>query len=401
MGLINRASRGFTRAGEETVRVVDYDAMPESEEERPQKQSKPAREPKQPREKRRLGVSAASKQAVQSVEDDEPEREEPAPKKFLTPDTAFEIDENEPNFYEQKQTQWEESTGPNSDLTPKDGAIQDVLDVLKIPATYTISDDILMPSDFEEIDFDLQVPQGYDVGQVQYFLEKAEGSVREYLKLLEARNEHIAKLATTVDRFQVDANNLKYDSQIAAGIGIIPTSESVDLENENMELKLQLQKMKDSKKTVLNSEERRLYEEMRNELSRVVRENEDLKEKTYELKSLVAQLEEDAEEMITEPSSYSAHDSEDKVFQAKDAELPELNQGLPDLSEESLPDFSMPLSSGTETKITSSSFDMDKEDVDSFLDQIEAQKPREEGSVTVVSDEDDDELDKLMRDWKN
>lgn len=451
MGLLDRASRGLSRAGDETVRVVDYDSVPQEPQEEKEPREKKAREPKPQREpkapRKKLGLGAAAKGLLPHKEDeDEPEGpdaldleeenglldddlismatskdsilETPktAPKQFVTASTAFEIDEDEPNFYEQKQQQWDSKAGPSpvEDLLPKDGAIQDVLDVLKIPATFTIREDVLMPDDFETLDFDIQVPKGYDIGQVQFFVERVETSVKEYLKLLEARNEHIAKLATTVDRLQVDANNLKYDSQIAAGIGIIPTSESVDLENENMELKLQLQKFKDAQKTTINSEERKLYEEMRNELSKSIRENEVLTEKNYELKSLVAQMEESADEMVTMPSNYTDHESAEIVFQniddeEDDSELPsipgfETDGGLPDLSDSELPDFSLAESPAV-PRTTNSSFDVDEDDVGSFLNSLkeepQAEEPKTISYLDDDNDEDDDELDRLMKEWKN
>lgn len=433
MGLLDKASRGFTRSGEETVRVVDYDSVPEEDEvETPEKQRKSPRAPREtkpPRERKRLNLGAAAKsllpekRALTEVppefDDDEllnmattPTPMATAPvKQFVTPNTAFEIEDDEPNFYQEKQKQWEGKTSPISeDLLPKDGAIQDVLDVLKIPATFTIRDEVLMPGDFDSIEFDVQVPQGYDVGQVQFFVERAESSIQEYMKLLESRNEHIAKLATTIDRLQVDANNLKYDSQIAAGIGIIPTSESVDIENENMELKLQLQKFKDGQKTTINSDERKIYEEMRNELSKVLRDNEDLAEKNYELKNLIAQYEENADEMVTAPSEYTDHESADLVFNSIDNEeslpsMPAIDDELPELSIESMPDFSMPEQSLPKARVAHSSFDVDDDSVDDLLNSLKEDDTVETvKSITLLdddNDEDDDELDKLMRDWKS
>lgn len=433
MGLLDKASKSFSRAGEETVRRIDYDALPQDlEEDEPKEKPVKARKPKEPKpprepkERRKLNLGSAAKNLLPEKrsttpheifmdEDNElPDHEADLdelmaapvePKKLQTIDTAFEIDESEPNFYEQKQELWDGETKKNDvpELISDNGAIQDVLDVLKIPATFTIREDILMPTDFEDVDFDIQVPQGYDVGQVQFFVERVEASVKEYLKLLELRNEHIAKLATAVDRLQVDANNLKYDNQIAAGIGIIPTSDSVDLENENMELKLQLQKLKDAQRTTLNSEERKIYEGLRNEFSKIQRDNEDLTEKNFELQNRIAQMEENADEMDTMPSAYSDHDSAEIIFETMDDELPpmddsSLDDELPDLSSAALPDFSMPQPSKPPV-VSNSSFDVEDDDED-FLNS--ASQESEPSPITYLEDDDEeDELDQLMRDWKN
>lgn len=425
MGLLDKASRSFSRSIDETVRVVDYDALPEDDEapKRTPKQKTPRepKPPKPPREKKRMGFGAAAKSLLSEKKEPEAQEDEieelpveipepqPEPHKRFEPiDTAFEIDEDEPSFYEEKQALWD-SKKPDpltEQLVPDNGAIQDVLDVLKIPATFVINPDVLMPEDFAEIDFDIQVPQGYDVGQVQFFMEKVEASVKEYLHLLEQRNEHIATLATTVDRLQVDANNLKYDNQIAAGIGIMPTSDSVDLENENMELKLQIQKMKDAAKTTLNSDERELYEELRNEFGRLEREKQDLEEKVYELNTVIAQMEEDADEMDTSPADTLAHEAAEIVFESMDDEpLPGFSNGfstpssdeLPSLGDdESLPeiDFS---NSGRMTSISNSSFDVD----DDFESLSEDEVVTPASSEFFDDEDDDDELDQLMRDWKN
>lgn len=451
MGLLDKASRGFSRAGEETVRVVDYDSVPvdekESKEPRERKVKAP-REPKAPKERRKLGIGAAAKgllphrdeedeieeptgpdaldqEGPNGFEDDEllsmatsssTELPEASPRKLPAASTAFEIDDDEPNFYEEKQKQWEGKAGGKNaidELVPEIGAIQDVLDVLKIPATFTIREDILMPDDFDNIEFDIQVPQGYDIGQVQFFQERAEATVKEYLRLLELRNEHIAKLATTVDRLQVDANNLKYDNQIAAGIGIIPTSDSVDIENENMELKLQLQKLKDAQKTTINSDERKVYEDMRNQLSLLTRENEDLKEKNYELRTILAQYDESGDEMVTAPSLETDHDSAEIIFQTMDDddELPQMNASgsyeLPDLGDSAMPGFTDPDEVAKAMQPTNSSFEMPEDDVADFLNTLTPESSDSDISASSFGladsddDEDDDELDRLMRDWKN
>lgn len=269
MGFFDKAAKGFNRSIDETVRHIDYDALPEE----------------------------------LVIPDEEPVE------RFPAIETNFLIEEDAPNFLEEKQALWEKDSKESEiseQLTASEGHIQDVLDVLKIPATYTIDTDIFMPEDFKDISFDYQVPQGYDVGQVQFFVEKAEASIKEYLYLLEKRNEHIAILATAIDRLQVDLNNLKYETQITSGIGVLPTSDSIALENENMDLKLQIQKLKDSERVTLSSKEREIYEEMRDELSRLQRALEGQVSKNKDLEAKLALIEESSENSISdEPPAFT------------------------------------------------------------------------------------------------
>ena len=233
---------------------------------------------------------------------------------------------------------------------PDEQKIKDVLEVLRIPSTYVIPNDVLMPDDFKEVEFDLQVPQGYDIGQVEFFIERAEGTVKEYLKLLEQRNDHIAILATTVDRLQVDLENIKFDSQIAAGIGIMPTSDSQELEQDNIELQLKVKRLEDALKAKtdvpdLTSRERELYENLRNEFSILKRENEEFRQENSDLRMTIAKMEEDAEDTNWVPdqtaSSFSLPDDSDdfggsatqeQIDGTFNEQIEIMDDGLPDLT---------------------------------------------------------------------
>lgn len=408
MNIIDRASKRFSRVGDETVRTVDYDQLPDTDE---------TEEPTQPKERRKLNLGAAAKGLLSKVndhssdhhdEEHDEQRELEIPSGELSPSLAsrttpkltpikgaFAIDESEPNFYEDKQKQWEKTqSGVVDGLVDAEGAIQDVLDVLKIPATFRLPEETLMPEDFDDLEFDLQLPQGYDQGQVRFFVERAETTVRELLQLLELRNEHVAQLATTIDRLQVDANNLKYDSQLSAAIGIMPTSESADLENENMALKLELQRMKDAQNSSLNTEERKLYNDIRNELSKKDRKIEELEEGNRELRTVIANMEEDADDMVTAPSLVSDHESAEIIFETMDDdEMPDLSQLDGDLPAT----VDVAPAGGLSQKPTSSgsSFDIPEDDVADFLDTIQpVDKMNEE-----EDDDEDDALDLLMKGW--
>lgn len=404
MGLFDKAADKFKRSGEETIRMVDYDALPEDEEVAgsglPQRDRKPKIE-RAPRPKLADLLPQRKGKDLAPLDDDS--LDELSDERYpIIEDTAFAIDDDEPNFYEEQQAGWEadearrkpamEPQDKNSrwskrkkeELTPEDEQkIADVLEVLNIPATFSIPSDMLMPSDFEDIDFDLQMPQGYDIGQVEFFVERSESSAREYLRLLELRNEHIALLATTIDRLQVDLQNLKYDSQIAAGIGIMPTSDNDELERENMELRVKIKRLEGELKEresepVLTSEERTLYEHLRDENSMLQREKEDLEEQVLTLKTKLAQIEENADDDDWPVGNTSQND---------DFELPAVLPDSPMVkrpqSGASLPDLSPSTS------------------VDKTINESDESSVEQPMSLSSQLDDDDDELDKLMKDWSN
>lgn len=396
MGFLDKATGGFSgrlkRSGEETVRTVDYDLEPEQEQQEPRK-PKPEKAPRK-RLSELLPKPGTKKPSEQELEpsDDEPQDSEELELAYkIATDTAFEIDEDQP-FYQ------EEAPKPNSTQKKKKAAeelvydeekIKDVLEILRIPATFMIPSDVLMPEDFKRVEFDLQIPQGYDIGQVEFFVERAESSIREYIELLEKRNEHVALLATTVDRLQVDLENLKFDSQIAAGIGIMPTSDNDELEKDNLELKMQVKKLEDAlrAKTTspeLTSKERELYENVRNEFSILKREYDALEQDNRELRLQLAHMEEQQDDPIWMGGSQVASGAEKPEPQKHDSLpplSPELDEGLPpiELHASHEVEHEKPLDAPLP------SFDM------------EPMKRQDSQNFDFLDEDDEDEIDKLMK----
>lgn len=444
MGLFDKAAERFKRSGEETIRIVDYDALPEEEEVEAPKPAAPKRV-RAPKPKLGDLLTKPKAKAADASDLDDLSQDDSDDGKFpIIEDTAFTLDEDEPNFYEQAQSAWEEqekNRPPTFEPLPEKGRgrkkgkaqeleydeqkIADVLEVLRIPATFAIHADVLMPEDFPSIDFDLQMPQGYDIGQVEFFVERSEATVREYMKLLEKRNEHIALLATTIDRLQVDLQNLKYDNQIAAGIGIMPTSDNDDLERENVELKLRIKKLEDdlrarSKDPVLTSEEREMYEGLRDQYSVLQRDNNDLREQIQTLKTKLAQVEEAADDPTWMPD-LSRLDSVVDDDDTEDAfELPSVLPEPPAVTKSPVARESTPLplpNPGTavpqstpkpmplvdDDDIPGSAFSFDDDDDYSFLqksnDHDSSADPTIEQPRVSSYDDEDDDLEKLMKDW--
>lgn len=375
MGFLDKAkdtiSRRMNRSGEELVRHMDYDEPTEEE-----------------------------------IEDEEEEDDE-------VESSAFEIPKESKSFFKKKQKEWEDSVDTSVKVpTPRDGKVQDVLDVLGIPATFEIDPDILMVDDLKDIEFDVTVPQGYDVSQVQSFRERTKDTVKFYLKLLSLRNEHVIKLATTVDRLQVDANNARWESQIANGINIMPTDDSEQLEIDNTELRLLVKRQQETIERLEESDgmtetERERYDVMRDEVSRLERENLELVEERDSLKTQVQYLEESMDDMDV---SAGPKEWEEELPQAHPEVLQDsLPYELPELGEYTPPE-------STPSILENSAFEVDEDEDDNFMVQDSyAPSPTEnfshiellgdDGSFTErefensSKDDEDDELEKLMKDW--
>ena len=144
MGFLNNAKKKLQQAtrgiGEETVRVVDYDE---------------AQEVSQPRQK--------SEPEVLSSYDE----------------SAFEVDDESNEYFKKQEEAHQELLKSYGDApVPKvlEGRIQDVLDLLNIPPTFEIDATVLLPEDFKDVSFDIQVPQGYEMGEVNSFVSIKRGS---------------------------------------------------------------------------------------------------------------------------------------------------------------------------------------------------------------------------------
>jgi cell division septum initiation protein DivIVA len=314
--------------------------------------------------------------------------------------------------------------------------IKDVLEILEIPATFEIDSDTFLPEDITEIEFDYQTPHGYDMGQVGAFVEQARDSVSSYVQLLRLRNEHIAKLATVVDRLQVDLNNQRFDSEIANGINIMPTQDDDDLNNQNMELKLLVMRLREELAALqsgdnLSTVERQTFDDLQDQLSIVTRENETLKEENYGLKTQLSYLDEDMGVDPVENEKAYAPENLDLELPTNSGLLTfENDNSLVELSDDGLPDFSSQFADDENEQDFTSAFhngeeltldefilenqsnsDEDSEEDDGDFSMIEIMgeapapapapvktevksNPR---SISIFDEDEDDELDAIMK----
>jgi hypothetical protein len=189
----------------------------------------------------------------------------------------------------------------------QEGRIQDVLELLDIPPTFEVSNVVLLPEDFDGIDFQIQIPEGYEPSEVEAFKDRARKSTKELVDLLKLRNKHVAQLASTIDRLQVDANNLKFDAEVANGINIMPTDSIADLENELMELRLLTRQLQDENNRLSKGGSAEGYEQvvdsqMSDQVSLLTRENDELREEIYALKNQLAVYMDDDNSIPSQPS---------------------------------------------------------------------------------------------------
>lgn len=311
--------------------------------------------------------------------------------------------------------------------------IKDVLEVLQIPATFEIDSDTFLPDDITEIEFDYQAPHGYDMGQVGAFVEQARSSVSSYVKLLKLRNEHIAKLATVVDRLQVDLNNQRFDSEIANGINIMPTQDDDDLNNQNVELRLLNMRLTEELKNLkeadsLSTNERQAFEDLQDQLSIVTRECERLNEDNYELRTKVSFMEEDlgvdpvenekvfASEEVSQQRGSSQFDFSSSEEDDNNT-LPELGNALPIFEEdledesESPENFNSAFHDGEDLTLDEFILEnqgnrdsSEEEDGDFSMIEIMGEAPKSAPevkasprSISIFDEEEDDELDAIMK----
>lgn len=181
--------------------------------------------------------------------------------------------------------------------------IDDILDLLQIPPTFEIPGEVFLPEDLKQVHFDIQVPSGYDESQVKRFVLQASNSIKFFTELLKTRNEHIAKLATTIDRLQVDTNNLKFEREMANGISVMPTEGDAGVEAELMESKLQIRRLEDQLRNGagnngLSDTERESYAALQDELSLANRRVRSLEDDVLQLKNHIAILEDAADDEL-------------------------------------------------------------------------------------------------------
>lgn len=119
---------------------------------------------------------------------------------------------------------------------------EDVLNILGIPASYSVPDRILLPGDLAKVKF-AKEPNGAAVDEVAAFYDAVTESVDFYIDLLNKRNADVAKLADHCTKLQDEIHDKELESEIqkTSGLNIIAGGDS---SSELMNAKLKIRKLK-------------------------------------------------------------------------------------------------------------------------------------------------------------
>lgn len=214
MGFFDKARSTFTdRFGDETVRKGSFGARDEeeSQEVTESKGTRPSLLRRQPKSK------PTSEETQQDQSGDSRDGFE-----FNGAEgESFGFPEPEPQLIDREQL---------SNLAGDEGqSVGDILKSLGIAETFTIDEGVLfLDEELANQEFATQAPYGYDMGEVDFFLAKAQRSVAEYVRLLRRRNDDVVKLAGRISDMLVELNNLRFNSEVANGINIMASGGDED-----------------------------------------------------------------------------------------------------------------------------------------------------------------------------
>ena len=119
---------------------------------------------------------------------------------------------------------------------------EDVLNILGIPASYSVPDRILLPGDLAKVKF-AKEPDGFARDEVAAFYDATCESIDFYIDLLNKRNADVAKLADHCTKLQDEIHDKELESEIqkTSGLNIIAGGDS---NSELMNAKLKIRKLK-------------------------------------------------------------------------------------------------------------------------------------------------------------
>jgi len=235
-------------------------------------------------------------------------------------DSVFAVEDDD--FFLQKN-----DVKPPDPTTREEQVVGDILDVLGIETTFTISNNVFLPEDITKTEFDVQTPYGYDQGQVSSFMSQVASSIEYYISLLKQRNSDVAKLATTIDRLQVDLNNAKFDAEIGNGISIMPTNDTADLENKLMEARAEISRLK---KADIPREQ---YSTLADSLTAMRKDNEKLQQQVNDLTTQLALAQEESLPEVPKASGNVDISEFSDMGEFVNIDNEESDEGLPDIDD--------------------------------------------------------------------
>lgn len=194
-------------------------------------------------------------------------------------------------------------------------AAYDILEVLNIQETFSISQDYFIPADIDAVSkqgFSLESPLGFDRKEVQRFFNKTSQSIQYYTKLLEQRNRDVVTLSAEIDNRDDMLEKARYDQEIAQGISVMPTVDDTQTENDLFEARIEVQKLRkelskakkqlEAKPTgqqslpdILSDDERQQHNALQDDYRKLLRERDAAVEEVRDLRIQIARYQEDEE----------------------------------------------------------------------------------------------------------
>lgn len=113
----------------------------------------------------------------------------------------------------------------------------DVLNLLNIPANYPIDDSVLLPGDLTNIKFS-EEDAGFSKEEVANFYDAVVESIDYYVKLLNKRNEDVARLADNAISLQETIHNKEIEAEIQQNSGLSVITGSNNIADMNAQMKI-------------------------------------------------------------------------------------------------------------------------------------------------------------------
>lgn len=156
-----------------------------------------------------------------------------------------ELEDSEEELHNNATSRAKETAKPlevfQDDFVDQGNSIADILESMKIKPTFTVPDDLLYIDDeLANTEFSIQAPQGYDMGEVDFFVQKSQKSIAKYVEFLKVRNKDVNSMASRISSLVESLNDLKFKNEMANGINIMAGGDNDldELELKNTELRL-------------------------------------------------------------------------------------------------------------------------------------------------------------------
>lgn len=264
--------------------------------------------------------------------------------------------------------------------------VKDILPSLQVMPTFSVPDECLIPQDLDQIIFDVQVPQGYDIGQVTQFNLKVKKTVKFYWALLEQRNDDVVKLANVIYQLQENIDNLLRENAVSEGVNIMATEDDEELGVALMEAKLKIARLEDEIKKLRKTSQNGSRNSSNDD------ELESLKNEINELSYTVDSKDEEIELLTIELNNLKKkNESSERVDSDDDYDDTSI------LDRYEMPEYSLPSEpeDDEESDREDSSTSKNLENSDSFTlgDHDDESDPESNVDLNSLIDNDDESLD--------